>query len=259
MDDKHREGAYNDGARPMAYNSSAHDGAANVQMTTVKKSGHDVRLVTTGVSGAKPKQRDLVDGAWFQLKLKAKGKTQAEFARFAGVGTSQVSKMLSGVRSMTLAEARLWSEFLSEPISEIYVHAGVEPPADYGEDPVELVGWVDGDGRVHMDTEPIKGRKLVPRPPGAGADCHALRVLAHGPMNGWTVYVAPGGQDVEREAIGKLSVVCTWPANELYLRVLEADVNHHGMWVLHPLLRGQGMGLDNVRVRWASPVVWVRC
>lgn len=51
-----------------------------------------------------------------QVEIKKRFGTQARFAEFLGVSESQVSKVLSGKRSLSPKEKRQWASALNRPL-----------------------------------------------------------------------------------------------------------------------------------------------
>ena len=81
----------------------------------------------------------MVDADWFQTRLKAVNKNQAQLAKFLGIAESAVSRVMTQKRRWQAREIPLVARFLGASIEDVHLHSGEQltgigaafrPPAD---------------------------------------------------------------------------------------------------------------------------------
>lgn len=214
------------------------------------------------------------DTKWFRERLHASGRSQRDLAKTLDKDPSSVSLLLRGKRQMKMQEATKLAQFLDQPLHEVLRHAGVMAPADAraaarGEHAdvmemvnthdVPLVGYVDGEGEVHIDREPTETDKVprVPTPPGLERKAVAVQVRAAMSRNemfdGWVLYFAPRDH-VDPEAIGRLSIVRLKNDGPTLMRVLRRGYQKGTF----NLISAGDPTIENVTPAWATPVAWAK-
>lgn len=195
-----------------------------------------------------------LDTDWFTDKLAERQMSQRALARLLGVDHASVYRLLRGKRQMRMDEAARIASLLGVDVSEVLAHTGVRVgPA--GDRTVGLMGWVDGDGEVHLyDGE----RERIPAPPELPEDAMAVRVQAQGgayqAIDGW-VYFTTKPESPTQAILGRLAVV-------------ECD---RGIQMLRFVRRGYRSGtynllasfagvvaIENAHLEWAAPVLLIR-
>lgn len=196
-----------------------------------------------------------MDTAWFHETLARKKLSQRGLARLLGCNAASVNRLVNGKRALRFDEAERLSVYLGADVAEILTRAGINVAPSSGVDTTRLVGFIDGAGEAHIDWK-AEGES-VPTLPDLPASTVAVQyrtaMTAREALDGWTVYVEPPiGGDIDR-ALNRLSLI-----------TLDS-----GMTMVGFLRRGYKPGkfniynfsapnLDNVDVRWATPVLLLR-
>ena len=195
-----------------------------------------------------------VDAPWFRGQFSDGRKTQRGLANALGRHPSAVTMFMQGKRRLTAADLAVLAQYIGAPVSEVMRRAGIESrPA--GKDSVAVTGTINEAGEIRA----AKGTgPRVPRPPESGDGVSALRYQGEGPEDGWVFYYQASGT-VAKEAIGRLSVVQVRGLGTPVLRVVRHGYDS-GRFNLIPW-DGQkiDLGMENVQLRSASPVLWIRC
>lgn len=200
-----------------------------------------------------------IDKRWFQHRFQDRDLTQRDVAATLQLDPSAVSLMLKGDRKMQIDEAARLAELLGVPVDEVMSRAGIEPPKGR-KGTVMIAGWIGADGEVHPGK--IDAPRRGPLPPELPEDAVALRVqVATGEaiaLNGWLMYYVPGDR-VDPEAIGRLSVVQLAGNGPRYLRLVTRGYSP-GKWTLCSFVRPEDprYRIEDVRLEWACPVLWIR-
>lgn len=187
---------------------------------------------------------------------------QRDIADTLDLDPSAISLMLKGERRMQMDEAARLAELLGVPLDEVLDHAGVLPPS-VGKVSVPIVGWVSDDGEVHPGR--VEAPRRAPRPAGIPEDAVAVRLqMTPGEfsmMDGWIMYYVPGDR-VQPEAVGRMSVVQIAAGQGKGLRYVRLVHRGYaaGKWTLTSPFRPweDRFRIEDVRLEWACPVVWIR-
>lgn len=195
-----------------------------------------------------------IDTRWFTDTLAAKRLSQRGLGRLLDCNASSVNRLINGKRAMRFEEAERLAVFLGVPVTDVISHAGVS--VDQGGRQTRLVGYIDGAGEAHVDwgaqgeTVPA----LADLPATTVAIQYRTAMTPRESMDGWLIYVeTPADGDTIDKAMHRFALVCL----------------DSGMTVLGFLRRGYESGrynvinfmgptLDNVGVKWATPVLLVR-
>jgi hypothetical protein len=213
----------------------------------------DKILTDKGKGGFVPK----INTAWFRERLADKKISQRKLAKLMELDPAAISYMLRGLRRMTIDEAIAIATIIGRPHEEVLMHAGVRHLPSAGKNMVRVVGWVDGQGLVHLGA--VKGMKLVVAPPGLPEDAIALRyqtsISAAETMDGWIVYTT-AGHAVNGGAIGRLSIAQVANKGPLVVGMVSRGYSA-GTYNVLPWVPG-GLVLEDVILESASPVLWVK-
>lgn len=154
---------------------------------------------------------------------------------------------------MRMQEANLLARILGVEVAEILAHAGVRvSPA--GERTVPLLGWVDGEGEVHL--LPIDDER-VPAPLDLPCDSAAVRIQAGSgafqPIDGWLYYcrapAAPTPDMLGTYAVAQIK-------NGVALMRFVRRGYRPGRYNLFSPM--SAISVENVELEWAAPVVLIR-
>lgn len=194
-----------------------------------------------------------IDAVWFRDRLAEKKLSQRGLARLLGCDHASVHRLIRGKRPMRMQEAAQLAALLGVDVSEIITHAGVQVgPA--GNRTVALMGWVDGEGEVHIADG---DRERIDAPPDLPEDAMAVRVKAtDGPLiafDGWIYFIAKPDEPTP-DLAGRYAVVEIENGVNL-LRFVRRGYRP-GTWNLMPM--GSSIGVENARLEWAAPVLWIR-
>ena len=117
-----------------------------------------------------------------------------------------------------------------------------------------ITGYVDSDGEVHRVDN--RNLEIIEAPPGVDAIA-ALRVRGDGLMpihhDGDTIFYAVDKRLSEAEFIARECVVKLAGGPTLLKRVARGTQNHRYVLTSHDT-----PPISNVRLEWASPVLWIR-
>lgn len=196
------------------------------------------------------------DRQWFAHRIRAAGLTQRAIADRLGRDESAVSLMLRGRRRIKLDEASELAVMLGTTYEEVVEHAGVKVPDLGSSGTMPITGYVDSDSAVHMK-RPSVGPRKTPVPFAGAPNLVALRLVGAGPLEGAVVYYQ-GDEEmgVDPEAVGRLSVVETVDGRRLLAVVKKGWERGHVS--LADMAGGAIEGCDDVRLRFAAPVVFIK-
>lgn len=195
---------------------------------------------------------DNMDTRWFTNTLADRHLSQRRLAKLLGCDPASVNRLVHGQRALRFDEAETLAPLLGVTVSEVIQRAGVELERTGAT--THLVGYIDGAGEAHIDWRSRAAivETLPELPRAAVAVQYRTAMTAMDPVDGWTVYVEPPTGKVDH-ALGRLALVN-----------LESDMTIVGF-----LRRGYQPGtynvtnfmspvLENVAVRWATPVLLLR-
>lgn len=206
-----------------------------------------------------------VNTRWFRERLAERGRSQRALAEFLNLDPASVSLMLRGQREMRMNEAARLSRFLGQPINEVLLNAGIVDamPARSSME-VPLVGHIDAATlefrRDHDPSDPDVPTVPCPNHDDLAGELVAARVRALDVtvlgdfFGGWTMYFRPA-HNVDSEAIDRLSFVQLSPSGPMLLRHVKRGYGRG----LYNLMSRTLKPIENVRLEWASPVVWINC
>ena len=195
-----------------------------------------------------------MDTKWFKEKLSETKQSQASLARYMGLDPAMVSLMLRGKRSMKTTEAAKIARFLGTSIEDIIVHTGEDLYAADGARAITSIGSVGDDGEVFLSTETdIRVAAPADMPEG----CVALRAKTLGTswalIDGWMFFSLIKDNDVAADVNGRLCVVGLESGRRV-LRFVHRGYSP-GCFNLIGMFGGSS---EDVRVRSAAPVLWIR-
>ena len=179
--------------------------------------------------------------------------SQRRLAGMMHLDPSAVNYMLRGIRAIKLDEAVELAKILEVPLDEVLQNAGIDVP-DFmvqREGHVSVTGWVDDTFKIRKGK--FKGPKKVEAPPTGGRGVEALRCQNNTAFDGAMMYYSPRA-GVAADTIGRLCVV-TDLTGEQVVRIVRHGYKR-GTYNLGGIMGG--VAQENVRLRAASVVVWVR-
>lgn len=192
-----------------------------------------------------------VDKRWFTDKLADNRLTMRKVSLAMGMGADAWHKRLSGLVETRPAEAADMARMLGQPLDEVYRRLGIPTEHDGGA-PVPIVGVSDGAGAVAKAREELKP---ADRPRGLPSGTMALRVQAvNSPLDGWIMFYG-SSSTIPPEAVGRLSMVELGDGRR-YVRVLQRGYEK-GRWNLYGLV--DMPAIQDVAVKWAAPILEIRC
>lgn len=194
-----------------------------------------------------------LDTHWFHDTLAAKRLSQRGLAKLLDCNASSVNRLINGKRAMRFEEAERLAVFLGVPVSDVISRAGIS--VGQGGRRTRLVGYIDGSGEAHVEwagdgqAVPI----LADLPAATVAIQYRTAMSDKESMDGWVVYVEPPDDGRIDHALHRWALVS-----------LES-----GMTMLGFLRRGYvpgkynisnftGPNMENVGLKWATPVLLVR-
>lgn len=170
-----------------------------------------------------------------------------------GCNASSVNRLVHGKRSLRLDEAQRLAVFLGVPTADVLLNAGVNI-GDRQENKSRLVGYIDGQGEAHIDWE--ADVETVPSLPDLPKLTVAVQyrtaMTAWESLDGWTIYVEPPNGRIDH-ALNRLSLV-TLESGLTVVGFLRRGYKP-GAYNVHNFGTGN---LDNMVVRWATPVLLLR-
>lgn len=193
-----------------------------------------------------------VDPQFFVDAMARAGVSQRQLAKLIGLDHSALSLKLRGLREMKAHEAAEVARLLSVPLTDVLSAAGVQVP---GDSTVPLVGFIDGEGEVHLTMDQDKPERIAAPPELAGNAMAVMTKASTGRMHltdGWVYYFRQPAE-VPRDIAGSLAI---------------AKITG-GMTVLRFVHRGYKPGtynmtanslvpIENARLEWAAPVLWIK-
>jgi transcriptional regulator with XRE-family HTH domain len=191
-----------------------------------------------------------VNTKWFRAQLAANDMSMRRLAKLLELDPSAVSLMLRGKRTMTADEANRISGLLTVPVTEVLAQAGI--PIEEDARSFTIKAWVDANSTLRSIAARNARRVTAPRDvPGAGM---AVQIRAPETVtDGWVLF--SGAFDTRVEA--------------LINRLCIAEIMGEGH-VIGSLKRGYddekfnlvpftgAAPIENVAVRAAAPVLWIR-
>jgi len=197
---------------------------------------------------------DDMDTHWFKQRLDDRQLSQRGLARLIGCDAASVNRLVHGQRPLRFDEAEKLAPLLGVPVHEVIQRAGVELGGSTAGAMTHLVGYIDGAGEAHIDwrNREVAIDTLPDLPRSAVAVQYRTALTSLDAIDGWTLYVEPPTGKVDH-ALGRLALVN-----------LESQ-----MTVVGFLRRGYQPGtynvtnfippqLENISVRWATPVLLLR-
>lgn len=194
-----------------------------------------------------------MDTRWFKQRLDDRQLSQRGLARLIGCDAASVNRLVHGQRPLRFDEAEKLAPLLGVPVQEVIQRAGVDL-GDAAGAMTHLVGYIDGAGEAHIDwrNREVAIDTLPDLPRSAVAVQYRTAMTSLDAIDGWTLYVEPPNGKVDH-SLGRLSLVN-----------LESE-----MTVVGFLRRGYQPGtynvtnfippqLENINVRWATPVLLLR-
>jgi DNA-binding transcriptional regulator YdaS (Cro superfamily) len=191
-----------------------------------------------------------VDKKWFKTRLAEIGLSQRGLARALDVDPAIVTLIFDGRRRIQPEEVPLLARILNATEMQVMRAAGMSVPVPTKAGTVRVVGHIGGtepefDWTAHVDE--------IPAPPDVPPETVALRFsAAHDIRDGEIIFVTPPTLQ---------------PTELLNYRVL-ASVDGNGVCVgflrrgskpgVMTLIDETGQQLNNVKVLWATQVLWVK-
>lgn len=186
---------------------------------------------------------------WFRARLAEREISLRQLARDMDLDPSAVSLMLRGKRRMTLAEAKKIADLLVLPATEVIRAAGVTIQDDMVSVPVKL----------HFDAAGVgmsaRTEKRIQAPFDTPKDAYAAQIRQQTSVfNGWVMVVSPVRNDPAK-CIERL-VVATLGNGAQRLGVLRRGYEQENYTIMP--LQDEGTALDDVRVKYAQYVIWIK-
>lgn len=191
-----------------------------------------------------------INTRWFKQRLADCQISQRQLAKLLNIDPAAMSLMLAGRRKMQLHEATAMAAKLGVPMDTVLGAAGIAPPTT-GRAYLLLAGTIRPNGTVSM-TAP-EGPRRVERPTGSPEGTVALRIDDRGPLHRWTAYYVSTDQ-LDPAAVGRLAVIQPAEGSRVFAVLQHGSTNQ--VWTLQPLFGVKAS--EDVRVRWASPVTWLK-
>lgn len=193
-----------------------------------------------------------VNKRYFDSLMQGKEMSLRGLARTMGVSHSQLSLVFSGARKLQISEAAQLASIFGEPLHRIVENAGVAVSSPHGRR-VSVIGAMHGDGTVEVHPKGVIERTSAPE--YIPEDGIAIQARTSGSALAWLdrfVFFcsAPGG--LTAEILGRFA----------YAKI------DGGPGVLATVQRGYEEGsyslrgpytADDVRLEFATPVLWTRC
>lgn len=192
-----------------------------------------------------------IQTSWFRQKLAEKQISQRGLARLMGLDSAAVSLMLRGKREMKITEAAMIANLLGVSTEEVIAHVGERRRID--QRPVQIIGIVNGDGRIHWGEF-----GEVPRPVGelplavAAIQCRTIGTdLDY--MDRWILFVPnpPDTGEVRPECVDRMSIVRATGEESCVSQVRRGYAP--GRWNL----RGPNCNADEVELDYAAPILLI--
>jgi transcriptional regulator with XRE-family HTH domain len=200
-----------------------------------------------------------VNTRWFQNALDNIDLSQRKLAKRMGeeldreIDPSAVSLMLRGIRDVKADEAATLAKILRVPLEVVLKNLGVDLPQEdtVGSSKVNVVGWLDGHGKVHTDDK-ILGPRRVSAPPGIPEGTVALRDQSGTVWDGWVSYYKPVTY-LMPDAIGRLCVVEVANGDQ-FVKVVQRGFDPGTF----RLIGVNGADSDLGTIKSASPIIWLK-
>jgi len=187
---------------------------------------------------------------WFREQMAHRKLSQRGLAKLMKLDPAAVSLMLRGKRRMTSEEAHQVSHILGAKVTEVLRQAGIEVTDDVRKVPISAS--VDEHGVVTLF--PAKTHDTVPGPADCPVNTYAVQVRAPNAIqDGWLAFVSPAQQ----EAVQLLDRLCLTTCStglagiSVVRRGYRTGTFNLIMWPSREVMQDQ-------KIAWASPVLWVR-
>jgi transcriptional regulator with XRE-family HTH domain len=188
-----------------------------------------------------------MDTDWFQNRLRDREISQRRLAEMLGLGPSAVSLMLRGKRKMTMTEAADMSRLLGIPVNDVMAHAGIRPGQP--KQSVPLFGIMDKEGEIHT----IKGGKRIACALEMPDTALAVQVQdSEFIADGMTFFYEPRA-GIDAESVGRFCVI-ELATGQRHIRFLKPG-RERG---LYNLVGWFSVSIENVKVKTASPILWIK-
>lgn len=190
-----------------------------------------------------------VDTAWFRRRLAELDMTQAALAQAVDIDTAALSLLLRGRRRLGIEEVGPLARSLRVSPVELLRRAGVDSPADE----VAIAGSVGSRGAITWtDTA-----HTVPLPPDAPSDAVALRCSAElSPLwRGWVLIAHARHESHTLDVVGRLAICQAEGDPAATVAHVERGIDRDRFDLTPP---GGGDTLQDVRLAWAAPILWIR-
>lgn len=191
---------------------------------------------------------------WFKDRIRDCRISQRQLAKQMGIDPSGLNlRLRTGKPPLAPAEIEALARLLNVPASEVLRNAGVQDGQSPRTGKVPVVGWADGDLKVHKG----RGKERAEAPPNAPAGLEAIRCQTASTRadsyDGAVMYFVPT-VGVPADAIGHLCVV-TRPDGSILLRVVRLGYSR-GTYNLVDEVGGHVE--ENAAIDSASRIVWRR-
>lgn len=147
-----------------------------------------------------------INQRWFTTKLEDKQLSQRQFAKKLGLDPSAVTLLFQGKRAMKMSEAAQIASLLGVPVSEVLQNAGVDPNQG-GSREISVIGYIDGQGELHAESN----RHKVPAPVAMPDNCVAVQcrtsMSSQEHMDGWILYYEQPNGRIGDNSIGRFCIV----------------------------------------------------
>jgi hypothetical protein len=195
------------------------------------------------------KKAGSINTRWFKDRFSERKLSIRKAAPQLGLDAAALSRMLRGLRRMKLDEAAALASVLGVSLKEVLIHSGLNPSHDPKKDGVPVIGWADKDWHVHLGGVEGPGFVLAPLEKGTVA----LRDQSGSLKDGWLLYYKPS-KSIRSKAIGRLCMVELEDTGEKLIRKLKMNAEGNAFY----LIGVDDTVIENVRVKSASPILWMR-
>lgn len=191
-----------------------------------------------------------INERYFKAAMKDAGYSLRQLSKKMGKDHSGVSLMFRGRREMRMSEAAELARLLNLPLTDVLKNAGMPLT---GENSVPVIGYVDGEGEVHM----LDGddRYNIPLPEGSPPSSAVVCRTAMSPlelMDGWTIFIEEP-KAATQEHLNRLCVVKVKNGTTL-LRTVRRGYKPGTF----NLLTDHGTTVADAQLEWAAGVHLIR-
>lgn len=193
-----------------------------------------------------------VDPQFFVDAMARAGVSQRKLAKLIGLDHSALSLKLRGLREMKAHEAAEVARLLAVPLNDVLAAAGVRVP---GDSTVPLVGFVDGEGEVHLTMDERAERMAAP----AELAGNAMAVQVHaatGPLHmidGWSYFFRQPAE-VPRDIAGNYAVAKLVGG----VALLRFVTRGYRPGTFNLISEFHMPPIENAKLEWAAPVLWIK-